>query len=270
MARAEIFASVTAQILDALRQGRLPWRRPWSLPGEAPLALPVNAQTQKPYGGVNVCLLWLANQSSPFWATERVWGNLGGCVRVDEMPTTIYFAGYTRHEPRRPFLKEYKVYNQDQVDGCAWLCPSHNGSASVDGVFAALSPQVVQGDAAFYDVRTDLITLPAAHLFESSAGYDTTRLHELSHWTGHPRRLKRTFAEKNSPAYAREELVAELATCFLMAALAVPEALAEMPNHANYLGAWLALLEGDETVFFAAAQDAQKAVTYVLRKAGYK
>ena len=52
----DLYAKVTGRIVAALERGVAPWVRPWST---VPDALPMNAQTRRPYRGVNFRLLSL-------------------------------------------------------------------------------------------------------------------------------------------------------------------------------------------------------------------
>ena len=63
-----------------------------------------------------------------------------------------------------------------------------------------------------------------------------------------------------SPAYAREELVAEMASAFLCAELGIVPTV----RHADYLGAWLSVLREDSKAIFRAASQASKAADYLL------
>lgn len=55
--------------------------------------------------------------------------------------------------------------------------------------------------------------------------------------------------------YAREELVAELSSAFTCASLGID---------ADYIGAWLDVLRGDNRAIFRAASQASKAADYLL------
>lgn len=74
-------------------------------------------------------------------------------------------------------------------------------------------------------------------------------------------RLDRNFSGRFSgEAYAREELVAELCSAFLCAELGVTPTV----RHADYLGAWLDVLKGDNRAIFQAASMASKAADFVM------
>src|SRR5581483_8987298 len=126
------------------------------------------------------------------------------------------------------------------------------------------------GQRAYYDRLGDYIRLPERKKFVTSAGYYSTLLHEVGHWTGHTKRLNRlTGAIFGSKEYAFEELVAELGSCFLLARLGVPERLDEHPdylaNHAAYVKSWVSCLENDEKAIWEAARLASRWNDYVLK-----
>jgi antirestriction protein ArdC len=68
---------------------------------------------------------------------------------------------------------------------------------------------------------------------------------------------------KDQTERAREELIAELGSCFLCADLGVAPELEPRPDHASYLNSWLSLLGGDRRAIFQAAAHAQRAVAYL-------
>ena len=63
-------------------------------------------------------------------------------------------------------------------------------------------------------------------------------------------------------AYAYEELVAEIASAFFMAAHGL--SAEPQPQHAKYLASWLKRLKSDPDALQKAVQDAQKATNYAI------
>ena len=97
--------------------------------------------------------------------------------------------------------------------------------------------------------------------FFEHINYYRTCFHELGHWTGHASRLDREFKGRyGSHAYAREELVAEMASAFVCASLSITPTV----RHADYLGAWLEVLKEDNRAIFNAASLASKAADLIL------
>ncbi len=129
-----VYQEVTNQIIAELEEGRIPWVQPWgnTLHG-ASVGLPMNAQSQNTYSGINILLLWGKVLSQDYgtqsWVTYKQAQTLGGNVKKGEKATTIVYAdSFTpkgermaareeNREPQRvPFLKRYRVFNIDQVE----------------------------------------------------------------------------------------------------------------------------------------------------------
>jgi len=62
--------------------------------------------------------------------------------------------------------------------------------------------------------------------------------------------------------YAREELVAEMGSAFLCAALGIVPTV----RHADYIAAWLDVLREDNRAIFRAASAASKAADWLLAR----
>jgi antirestriction protein ArdC len=119
----------------------------------------------------------------------------------------------------------------------------------------------IGGAMAFYAPALDYVQVPPQQAFPEPINWYRTALHELGHWTGHPGRLGRDLSGAfGSDAYAREELVAEMASAFVCASLSIRPTV----RHADYVGSWLAVLREDERAIFRAASLASKAADYLL------
>ncbi len=74
----DLYASVTARIVNALAAGSAPWVRPWS---EDVDSCAMNAGTRRPYRGINALLLNLTATSQGYplsrWLTYRQAAELG-------------------------------------------------------------------------------------------------------------------------------------------------------------------------------------------------
>src|SRR3546814_3516592 len=68
----------------------------------------------------------------------------------------------------------------------------------------------------------DFVAVPPQPAFFEQVNYYRTCLHELTHATGHAKRLNRDLTNSfGSKDYAREELIAEMGSAFLCAALGI-------------------------------------------------
>jgi len=286
--RANLYDEVTARIISELEAGRLPWVQPWGeVAGIAP-ALPRNALTARPYSGVNILILWgrVIEQGwrSQSWLTFRQALEAGGCVRKGERGATVVYADSFTPEAEKerasreggearsiPFLKRFTVFNVAQCeglrDGLATDPPPLSEREIVpvaEEVIAASGIEFrIGGEEAYYAPGRDFVAVPPQPAFFDQVNYYRTCLHELTHATGHAMRLGRdlrnAFGSKN---YAREELVAEMGSAFLCAALGIVPTV----RHADYIGAWLGVLREDNRAIFRAASAASKAAEWLLAR----
>jgi antirestriction protein ArdC len=97
------------------------------------------------------------------------------------------------------------------------------------------------------------------------ASYVATLSHEATHWTSSSHRVGRDLSRyaKDRSDRAREELIAELGSCFLCADLGIVPELKPRPDHASYIDSWLRVLSNDRRAIFSAAAHAQRAVAYL-------
>lgn len=283
--RGSLYAEVTARVIAELEEGRLPWVQPWD-DSACGCSMPENAATGRRYSGINVLILWGAVIERGFrsqrWLTFRHSLNAGGHVRRGEKGTTVCYADRftpkgeeerARDEDREvrqvAFLKRFTVFNVDQCDGLPEaltqvpeLPAERETIPHAEALIAATGADVrIGGSEAFYSPSADFVQVPPQQAYREQINWYRTVLHELGHWTGHGSRLRRDFSGGfGSALYAREELVAELASAFVCASLSIRPTV----RHADYVGAWLVVLREDEKAIFRAASLASKAADYLL------
>ncbi|PKL13972.1 MAG: hypothetical protein CVV52_03675, partial [Spirochaetae bacterium HGW-Spirochaetae-8] len=98
--------------------------------------------------------------------------------------------------------------------------------------------------------------------------YYSALFHELAHSTGHENRLKRFKGEVDemlfgSTSYSKEELVAEMASSFILNELGIETVDTERNSNA-YLAGWLSKLKSDPHFIVEAAPKAAKAANYIF------
>ena len=286
---ADLYTEVTTKIVKELEAGRFPWAQPWAARGEAATitaGLPKNAQTGRAYSGINILLLWGAaienGLSGQTWLTFRQAKALGGSVMKGERGAMVVYADkfIPKDEQARvekeggdaafvPFLKRYTVFNAAQCEGLppeltagAKPLPECEAIPRAENLIKATGADFrIGGDKAFYVPSQDFIRVPPQPAFFEQINYYRTCFHELGHWTGHASRLGREFKGRyGSHGYAREELVAEMASAFVCASLSITPTV----RHADYLGAWLEVLKEDNRAIFNAASLASKAADFIL------
>jgi antirestriction protein ArdC len=283
--RDSLYGEVTDRIIAELEAGRFPWVQPWGS-ANAALGLPRNADTRRPYSGVNILILWGAviehGYASQGWLTFHQAMNAGGCVRRGERGTTVCYANRFTPEAEKqraeqeggepgsiPFLKRFTVFNVDQCEGLperltatAVPVPERELVPAAEALISATGADFrIGGNRAFYCPSGDFVQVPPQPAFREQINYYRTATHELGHWTGHPSRLNRDLGNAfGTAAYAREELVAELTAAYVCASLGI----APTVRHADYLGSWLEVLRADNRAIFRAASQASKAADYLL------
>jgi len=269
-----VYQDVTNSIIEQLENGAIPWVKPWKADSSADK----NLVSQKPYQGINRLILGLSGMVNkydvPVWASYKQWESIGGNVRKGEKGTRIVFFSKVDKENKQTgdkesysVLKAYWVFNASQIDGIDIVpadtvqkpfTPIEYAESRIVKTGAALTHG---GDAAFYAPSVDRIQLPNKGTFNSEANYYATAFHELVHWTGAKHRLDRNLEKGRfgNPAYAFEELVAEMGAAFLCQDYGIQGEL----RHAGYIQSWLKALRDDSKAVFKAAALAQKAADYL-------
>lgn len=274
----EIRAEITNKLLESLREGRIPWRKPWASVGGPRTA--TNFVTSRPYSGLNVILTMLAEAKHgwpvSYWATFNQLRSVGSFVRKGEKATTIVFwqqikktvkdENGVEKERTIPLLKTWSVFNVAQAEGGAVerfhaqpvLKTFDVDRTEFDAAVSATGARLDHGhEIAAYLPLEDRIILPDVGRFDSFTDYAATTLHELGHWTQPKHRLN------IEGTYAENELFAEITSSYLMAALGVPHA-DDLRNTKAYIQSWIARLESDPKAIFSAASAASKAADYIL------
>lgn len=286
--RTSLYDEVTGRIVAQLERGRLPWVQPWGKANALSPGLPRNALTGRTYSGVNILILWATviehGYPSQGWLTFRQAQEAGGRVRKGEKGTTVVYADRFIPQAEKskavaqgeeaksvPFLKRFTVFNLAQCEGLRpglapedVSLPEREAVPLAEAVIAASGIEVrVGGDQAYYVPSQDYVAVPPQQAFFQQINYYRTCLHELTHATGHPARLGRKLVtEFGTKDYAREELVAEMGSAFLCAALGIVPTV----RHADYIASWLEVLREDNRAIFRAASAASKAADWLLAR----
>ncbi|MFT3784768.1 MAG: zincin-like metallopeptidase domain-containing protein [Tepidisphaeraceae bacterium] len=285
----DLYADVTARVVEMLDQGVVPWRSP--ILGRGAAGHPRNLSSGKRYRGINIFLLaftaFARNYESCYWLTYQQAVQRGGHVKKGERSSVVVF--WKRFEPKdqqldengkplkRPgfLLRHYNVFNAAQCEGIevpdapkfmpSEFKPVERAEQIVNGY--PDGPKVIHGGSqTFYRAKDDEVHLPHPTRFTSTDEYYSARFHELSHSTGHSKRLDRKLDTDpkpfGTPDYGREELVAEMAAAFLSAEAGISPAV--ILNQAAYISGWLGVLKADKKLVVTAAGAAQKAADWIL------
>src|SRR6202165_3579326 len=129
----DVYATVTAQIINAIEQGAGSWQMPWHTSGKFAFS-PINVTSKKAYRGINTLCLWAAAQAKGYergeWATYPQWQEKGAQVRKGEKATTVVFWKFANSSTETDdgedtpksgshllFTRGYSVFHAAQVDG---------------------------------------------------------------------------------------------------------------------------------------------------------
>ena len=134
----------------------------------------------------------------------------------------------SKDEPQarpHPIVRTFTVFNVEQADGLE-LQPLaeqtrpewevHRDAEQLLDKSGIEFNHVPGGQEAYYSLKNDRVTLPEKNCFTTATGYCQTAFHEAGHAIRHSGRLNRKSLHDSvkgcwkSPAYAREELRAEI------------------------------------------------------------
>ncbi|WP_158728641.1 zincin-like metallopeptidase domain-containing protein [Flavobacterium sp. I-STPA6A] len=186
------------------------------------------------------------------------------------------------------FLKYYNVFNGADIEGIDFDLDNFSLQGKVvnnevetgDNETIDIAEAIVknypktqpeikfEGSKAFYSPSQDLVSMPNISRFKTSQDFYRTYFHELSHSTGHEKRLKRDLNNQfGDKGYAFEELIAEFGAVFLSAQAGIM--FYTNKNHAGYLKGWnevlLPNLENDNRFLMKASSQAQKSADFILQ-----
>lgn len=284
--RNDVYTRITDRIVADLEQGVRTWMKPWNAGNTAGRIMRPLRHNGVPYSGINILMLWaeatMQGFASPTWMTFRQASELDAHVRKGERGSLVVYANsITRNETDEHgeesereihYMKGYTVFNVEQIEGLPELYYTKpevtttpvERIAHAESFFAGTKADIrYRGVRAYYSTEHDYIQLPVIEAFRNRESFYATLAHESAHWTKHPSRLNRDLGRKQwgDEGYAREELVAEIASAFLCADLGITPEVRD--DHACYIAEWLQVLKNDKRAVFAAASQAQKAVDFL-------
>lgn len=276
---------ITEEILPLLKKGTAPWQKPWDINNNNRFMIPINGVSGKRYRGGNVIHLQAVainnNYHDPRWYTfNQVKKIPRAYVRRGSKGTRIFFYQPKTKVYQKPSGEKVKldvgevsmfvVFNAEQIKGLGKF--NYNSYLNFDpneraeNIVKLNNADVLYHDVdkAFYVPSKDKIYLPPKTAFPTEEKYYATLLHEVSHSTGHESRLNRDLSGKfGSENYAREELVAEIASMLLCHDLGI-RGCKDIENHTAYIKSWISMFEKDTNELFKAATKAEQVCTYLF------
>ena len=273
--------------ISALNENEIPWEQQWHN------GINKNGITNREYNGINQLILSFTSYFEKYtdsrWLTYlqiknngyKLADGKGKGVPVEfwsvydkKNKKNISYEDYEDIIKLCPDLKEnfviynktVNVFNGDLIVGLPKetlnnkkIEPSHYISNLIKKMDVKYSEK---GNKALYRPRTDEIVLPPSHLFFDKYSYYATQLHELCHATGNKKRLNRDFSN-DEENYAREELVAEISSSFLMPKINIDVKAVHYENHKRYIQYWIKILKEQPAELFKAINEAKKVCDYI-------
>jgi antirestriction protein ArdC len=251
---------------------------PWKSGG----ALPRNLVSKKVYRGFNFWYLLSFGFERPFFLTFNQVKALGGSVKKGSKSFEVVFWKLLNVEKEGsieeiPMLRYYRVFHIDDVEGIPEdkipKTKSHSHEFNPIEACEKLvnnwqdAPTIRYGQTrAAYAPLRDEILMPDPKTFFEDEKFYSVLFHEITHSTGHRKRLNRHEKFKDhrfgSKDYSLEELVAEMGAAYLCGLCEIENKTID--NSAAYIQSWLSKLKSDNRFIIQASSYAQKAVDYIL------
>jgi antirestriction protein ArdC len=288
---------VTAQIIDSLKEGKLPWRKPFK--GIAGANMQRNPASKRIYTGFNQQILAIIQAergyNDPRWMTYNQAQGMGGQVRKGEKGVFILVPmrmakedAVTGEDKSFVMFKAVAVFNAEQIDGLnlptleseaegKQMAPLDAHEFVVERYKKAMEARtgkpvdityrdMADTESPHWSPTTDKIVLPSQKQFNSPEDMFDTMAHEMVHSTGHGSRLDRTdltkdYGNADGVARAKEELIAEIGAATIADMFGVETTL---DNSTAYVRSWLGRLQNHPEEVIQASREAQKAVDYLL------
>ena len=277
--------------LESLEEGKIPWRQRWNS------SLNKNGITNTEYKGINQLLLSYVSYKEQYednrWFTYvqikdkgyKLKNSKGKGVPIEfwsvydtKNKKKISFEEYDKVIRNNPELKnQYKtfcnvtyVFNGSLVDGIKEIDKTKNNNIQVSSYINKIIDKLnvkykEEGNKAFYNIKDDQVVLPERNKFFDKYSYYATQLHELCHSTRHESRLNR-FEINDKQDYAREELIAEISSSFLMQKLDINPKAEDYNNHKSYIQSWIQILKDKPNELFKAISESNKVCDYIEEK----
>lgn len=266
----DVYTMVNEKIIDHLKKGIVPWRRPWTAGG-----VPTSFRTGNPFRGINVMLLAALGYERNLFLTENYLKEIGGAIRPGERAHAIVYWKTPKEgeetDDTESKLRSYLVYNVAQCASVSYEMTEFDGQMPIDLCEEIIDrmphkPTIKHKEPKpFYDPTEDILNIPKKAAYEPGIEYYAVLLHQLVHSTGHHTRLNRMglvqMPEFGCDPFTLEELIAEIATSYLLSYMGIQDSFVITPA---YLQGWIERLGRDKYLIFNASTLAQKALDFIF------
>ena len=252
-----------------------------------------NSVTNNRYRGVNQLMLSFTSENKKYknniWASYKQWQSLGAQVNKGSKGTGIIFYKPTLYTEDKKtgknkikqwsVLRGSTVFNVSQVDltNSEYKIPvvkfgKQYSIKEIDSFIKSTNVPVKHDDVnqCFYVPSKDYINMTPKEFFRdtkdsnATVNYYSVFFHELTHATGHEKRLNRKDKfDNHKKSYAYEELIAETGSILFGKHFKIAKTV--RPNHAQYLNSWIKALENDFSFLSGAIAQASKAFEYYVK-----
>jgi len=247
-----------------------------------------NWTSGKNYRGINRLILsFFGTSETAEYMTFLQAKAAKGKVKKGAKALPVIFGMYWNFEEKREadegddpdvcgfILKKYSVFPVQSVEGVepkreiktAENAKREDIEDAVKRFFAAtgLTLEEKNGIAAYNPAR-HAINIAPIRFYKNADNYYSTLFHEMTHSTGNAlsRNMEGNFGSKT---YSAEEVCAEFAAAILCARFGIK---ATKENSATYIAVWAQKIKENPDWLIRGANDAEKAVDYILEKMGIK
>ena len=280
---------VTDRIIEQMKQGIIPWLKPWhGLKGKGTENMAISYTSRKAYSLLNQ---WLLGEPGEYLTFNQI-KELGGSIKKGEKSRYVVF--YTKVEFKKkneetgeeelhsyPLLKYYNVWHINQTTGIESKIKEGEKveeapemDAQADSIiFGYLMRETSlkfqndkPSDKAYYSLALDQVVVPMPGQYSNMSEYYSTTFHEFIHSTMKASRCDREAENKGAffgnTEYSREELVAEMGSAMLCSVTGV-ENKKSFRNSVAYIQSWITSFKNDPKMIVWAASRAEKAAQYI-------
>ena len=286
------------EVVDSMKKNKGKWQEMF---GENINA--INSVTNNRYRGINQLMLSFTSASKKYknniWASYKQWESIGAQVKKGSKGTGIIFYKPSVHVSKKTgnivpsgtilddkvktkswsVLRGSTVFNVSQVDltNSEYKIPvvkfgKQYSIKEIDSFIKSTNVTVKHDDVnrCFYVPSKDYINMTPKEFFRdtkdsnATVNYYSVFFHELTHATGHEKRLNRKDKfDNHKKSYAYEELIAETGSILFGKHFKIEKTV--RPNHAQYLNSWIKALENDFSFLSGAIAQASKAFEYYVK-----
>ena len=286
----EVINNFTKSVIESMKKNGSNWDRMFGDNVD-----PINVISNKRYRGINWAMLSFDCEEKKYgnniWATYKQWASLNAQVTKGSKGTPIIFYKPSLFKKNKDtgkneqvqwaVMRASTVFNVNQVDlsNSEYKVPVKKAGKqySIEEIdnFINETKVIIKHDdvnRCFYVPSKDFINMAPKDKFQdtkesnATVHYYSTLFHELTHATGHEKRLNRQkqFDDDHKKSYAYEELIAETGSVLFSKHFRIVKTIRD--NHSKYLNGWIKYLNDDYSFLSSAIAKAGKAFDHFVKE----